>query len=191
MKTRAWIGAAGAALFAAPLALAQPQLEPPRPAPAPTPSVAPAPTPPPAATPTTTDAAPDATPAATPPTTPPPPPSGEPRAPRADPFWQTRYEEAKTKLLVGEFAEAAEMLKSLEETAPTESDRRLAREQRALALEWANRGLVFVKRSDLGESTLSPKALDRRTTDELAQLYTSAFFYGVGTGGWIAALTKP
>jgi hypothetical protein len=108
-----------------------------------------------------------------------------------DPFWQTRYEEARAKLLVGEFQQAADMFASLEETAANEADGRLVHEQKTLAQEWAKKEYAFVKRNDLGESTLSAKATDRRTTDELVSLYAYSVFYGVGTGGWLAAQTQP
>jgi hypothetical protein len=60
-----------------------------------------------------------------------------------------------------------------------------------LANAWAQRDLAFVRRSDLGESSLSDKAVNRRTTDEIAVLYTNAVFYGIGTGGWLATHTEP
>jgi len=46
--------------------------------------------------------------------------------------------------------------------------------------------LALVRRVDLGETTLTPKAVDRRTSDEIVSLYTAAVVYGIGTGTWIA-----
>lgn len=107
------------------------------------------------------------------------------------PEWKLKYDEARAQLVTGEFADAAARFAELEATAANRIDRALAREQRALAAEWAARGLAFVKRSELGESGASARAVDRRTTDELAQLYTSAVFYGIGSGLWLATLTVP
>jgi hypothetical protein len=107
------------------------------------------------------------------------------------PEWRLHYDEARTKLLTGEFADAAARFGELERTAVNAVDRALAHEQRTLAAEWAQRNLAFVNRNQLGESTASAKALDRRTTDELVSLYTNGVFYGIGTGLWLATITDP
>ncbi len=52
----------------------------------------------------------------------------------------------------------------------------------SLAHEWQRRGLALVKRSALGESAISAKAVNERSTDEIAILYTNAVIYGLGTG---------
>jgi hypothetical protein len=107
------------------------------------------------------------------------------------PEWRLRYDEARAKLVTGDFAGAAARFEELERTAVNRLDLALAREQRTLASEWASRGLAFVQRQDLGETPMSAKAVDKRTTDELVTLYTSSVLYGLGTGAWVATLTKP
>lgn len=105
--------------------------------------------------------------------------------------WKLNYDDARAKLVTGEFADAAVRFADLERTATNRLDRALAHEQRTLAAEWASRGLAFVHKSDLGESNASAKAVDKRTTDELVSLYTNAIFYGLGSGGWLATFTEP
>jgi len=107
------------------------------------------------------------------------------------PEWALKYEEARARFLLGEFADAASRFEELERTAVNRVDRAIAREQRTLAAEWTRRNLVFVNRNQLGESTTSAKALDKRTTDELVSLYTNAVFYGIGTGIWLGTITEP
>lgn len=107
------------------------------------------------------------------------------------PEWRIAYEEARTKLLTGEFTDAAARFDALERSAVNRVDRAVAREQKTLAEEWARKHLAFVNRRDLGESSTSAKALDRRTTDELVSLYTNGVFYGIGSGIWLATVTEP
>jgi hypothetical protein len=107
------------------------------------------------------------------------------------PEWRLRYDEARAKLLTGDFSDAAARFDELERTAVNRVDRAIAREQKTLASEWAHKNLAFVNRNQLGESSASAKAVDKRTTDELVSLYTNAVFYGIGSGVWLAVLTKP
>src|SRR4051812_22479442 len=107
------------------------------------------------------------------------------------PEWRMKYDDARSKLLTGEFADAAAKFDELEKTAVNRVDRAIAREQKTLASDWASRGLAFVSQKDLGESSATAKALDKRTTDELVSLYTNSVFYGLGSGIWLARLTKP
>lgn len=107
------------------------------------------------------------------------------------PEWRLKYDEARAKLLTGDFEGAAARFAELEKTAVNRVDRAIAHEQRTLAAEWAQKDLAFVNRQKLGESTASAKALDVRTTDELVSLYTNGVFYGIGSGIWLAALTEP
>ena len=131
------------------------------------------------------------------PVEPPPPtpgPIAEIPAPPADvsgPQWQQKWAEAREKMLAGQFADAANDFDLLARTARGPIDRSLAQNNAALCREWASRDLVFVKRSDLGESSLAAKATNVRTTDELAVLYTTAVFYGIGAGAWLAVQTEP
>lgn len=107
------------------------------------------------------------------------------------PEWRLKYEEARAKLLTGEFTDAAARFDELERTAVNRVDRAIAREQRTLAAEWAQKNLAFVNRNQLGESAASAKALNKRTTDELVSLYTNAVFYGIGSGIWLGTVTEP
>jgi hypothetical protein len=88
----------------------------------------------------------------------------------------------------GDFRTAADLFVELARTAPHPLDRVVVLEQWRLADEWARRGLVLVARRDLGETGMSAKAADERTSDEIAMLYTSSVFYGLGTGAWVAVL---
>jgi hypothetical protein len=129
-----------------------------------------------------------------------PPPPADQRPPAAEtsdllvptpPEWTLKYDEARARLMIGEFGDASARFEELERTAVNRVDRALAREQKTLAAEWAKRNLAFVNRNTLGESTASAKALDKRTTDELVSLYTNAVFYGLGSGIWLASVTEP
>lgn len=148
--------------------------------------VAPPATPPPAAQP--------APPPPAPPSLLPPPPAQPPAGTAAlNPVvaWQTAYMQAKERMISGDFPTAARMFSELARTAPNAAYQLLATEQWRLAEQWANRGLVLVRRSDLGESAISAKAADERTTDEIAVLYTNSVFYGLGTGIFVGVLTDP
>ena len=105
--------------------------------------------------------------------------------------WRLSYEEARAKLLAGEFADAAARFAELEATAVNRVDRALARAQRTLAEDWTSRNLVFVRRQDLADPALSARALDRRSTDELVSLYTNSVVYGIGSAVWLGVLTEP
>jgi hypothetical protein len=106
-------------------------------------------------------------------------------------LWREKYKDARNKLVTGEFAEAAREFGELAQSATDPIDRALAAEQAALAQEWASRNLAFVHRADIAEETVSQKAVDKRTGDEIAGLYTTGLFYGLGTGLWMDALTQP
>jgi len=108
-----------------------------------------------------------------------------------DAAWSSRYTVARGHLIAGEFAAARAGFVELARSARNEADRTLANELTALAWEWARRDLAFVRRSDLGESQLNAKALNERTTDEIAVLYGTAALYGLGTGAWVSAQTEP
>jgi hypothetical protein len=93
--------------------------------------------------------------------------------------------------LAGDFDQAAELFAALASTATNGVDQAVARELEVIAKNWKARNLVFVRRSDLGESTISAKAAGERTTDEVSVLYGNAVLYGLGTGVWIDVLTEP
>lgn len=102
--------------------------------------------------------------------------------------WRERYEAAREELIQGYFAAAHAAFDELAHTAENEVDRAIAQEDADLAGEWMRRDLAFVRRIDLGESHLTPKALDRRTGDELVSLYANGVIYGIGTGAWLDIL---
>jgi hypothetical protein len=105
--------------------------------------------------------------------------------------WRHRYAVARDRLLAGDFADAADRFDTLAREARAPQDRILAANMRDVARSWAERGLVLVKGSALGESTLSAKSVGERSTDEIAQLYANSVAYGIGTGLWIDAHTNP
>lgn len=92
--------------------------------------------------------------------------------------WRERYARAKTALVEGHAAEAAQAFEALAGDAPTDDDARLARE------------LASVARASARKQT-GPGAPHIRTSDELSVLYASAFVYGLGTSGWVVLLTQP
>lgn len=91
----------------------------------------------------------------------------------------------------GNFAGAVSAFDVLAAQAPDTLTAARAKEDAALCRVWIHRGLVLVPRADLGESNVHARQANQRTTDELAVLYTNAVFYGLGTGGWLAAQTEP
>lgn len=105
------------------------------------------------------------------------------------PEWKMRYDDAREKLLAGEFTDAAARFAELESSAVNRLDRELARAQRSLAAEWASKDFVFVHRRDVIGTDISARAVDRRTTDELIVLYSHGLFWGLGTGAWAAVVT--
>jgi hypothetical protein len=107
------------------------------------------------------------------------------------PEWRLAYDEARTKLLTGEFADAAARFGKLEAKAVNRTDRALAHAQRTLAEDWAARNLTFVRRQDLADANLTSRALNRRATDELVSLYTNAVVYGIGSTVWLGVMTEP
>ncbi len=122
-----------------------------------------------------------------------PPPASAPTSPpmASASEWDARFAEAHQKLVDGVFDDAALALEGLVATAPDDVRRALASQDAKLARAWAKRGLVLMRRADLADDSVSARATGRRTTDEIALLYTNAVFYGLGTGGWIAELTQP
>lgn len=92
--------------------------------------------------------------------------------------WWELYREARALLLEERYAEAAALFENLQVTASSDEQRRLAME------------LAMIARALEGEhAALRPD--ERRTSDELSLLYSSAFVYGFGTSAWLALQTKP
>jgi len=92
--------------------------------------------------------------------------------------WTTRYEDARRRMLAGDHEDAAAELDALAEHAPSEADRRLARE------------MADVARA-LAAKAAPPPREPIRTRDEITILYASAFLYGAGTGTWYLLETQP
>ncbi|MBK7579736.1 MAG: hypothetical protein IPI67_05945 [Myxococcales bacterium] len=151
------------------------------------------------------DASPTANPSAAPPASPPPPAltaatpaPAPPLAPQqANPVsvgtasWSERYQHARERLLAGDFQSAEQELSDLAQVAPGPIERSLAVELAHLARTWRSRGLVFVRNKDLGDASIKARAVDERSTDEIAVLYLNSVVYGLGTGGWLAVQTEP
>ncbi len=93
--------------------------------------------------------------------------------------WRARYEAARHRIARGECESVLAELDSLASSAPTDTDRNLARE------------MAIVCREALrpAEVVLPPSRL--RTTDEMTLLYANAFVYGLGTSAWFVLETKP
>lgn len=102
--------------------------------------------------------------------------------------WQTDYDQARQALQAGQFTEAAQAFAALAQTAPDEARRYAAAEQAALARFWAAGGYRLTPPAVRG---LGAPPANRRTTDELAVLYTTAVFYGIGSGVVLATWTEP
>jgi hypothetical protein len=118
-------------------------------------------------------------------------PSQDPAASQALAQWHHDYSAARDRLLAGDFAVAADAFEVLSHDPRAPADERvLAQTMRDLARSWADRDLALVKRGDLGESNLSARAVNERTTDEIAQLYAASIFYGIGSGLWVDAHTQ-
>jgi hypothetical protein len=92
--------------------------------------------------------------------------------------WRARYERARTDLVAKRYTEASTELRALALVAPTEPQRELALELARLADAEA------VRDAGVPEYHF-------RSTDELSLLYTGAFVYGLGSGAWLALVTKP
>ena len=105
--------------------------------------------------------------------------------------WDTQYDAARLMLRDGLFANAAESLAWMAERAPDVGRKRLALEQSWLALYWSKRGYQLELVSPEERSVTMARFRDKRTTDELGWLYTSAVIYGVGSGVALAVHTEP
>jgi hypothetical protein len=103
--------------------------------------------------------------------------------------WQARYSQARAAMLTGDFAAAAAKFAALVEAAPDPVDRMLAAEMMSACRTWAQGGFVLTTSQKL--ALTAPALLeDRRTTDEIAILYTNAVLYGLYAGIVLDAWTK-
>jgi hypothetical protein len=93
--------------------------------------------------------------------------------------YEVEFDRARQALIENRDEEALEQFEALSRIAPTTADRRIADEFASLARD------RIIQREN---AALTP---DKRTTDELSVLYTTAFTYGVGTSTWFVLQAKP
>jgi hypothetical protein len=95
--------------------------------------------------------------------------------------WFKQYADAKQIMLAGQFPAAATRFEALIQSAPDLGSRILATEMATACRTWAQGGLVLTTPQAL--RLARPAVLeDRRTTDEIAILYTNAVLYGLYAG---------
>jgi hypothetical protein len=107
-----------------------------------------------------------------------------------DGAWKYHYDLACDRLVNGDFATAADLFDGLVSSTRDPKMRALVTFQASLAREWQRRGLALVKQSALGDSAISAKSVNERSTDEIAILYTNAVIYGIGSGAALAVATQ-
>ena len=102
-------------------------------------------------------------------------------APGRSTAWSAHYSEARAAMLAGDFGAAAVKFATLVDSAPDSASRFLAVEMMSACQTWARGGFVLTTPQRMA---LSSPALfeDRRTTDEIAILYTNAVLYGLYAG---------
>ena len=107
--------------------------------------------------------------------------------------WASQYDQARARMLVGQFAEAAATFNALASRARDPARQLLAREQATICERWARGGFVLMRASDLATVQARSEASlpDRRSADELGILYTGAVLYGLGTGVALDVWTEP
>ena len=95
--------------------------------------------------------------------------------------WNAAYSEARATMVAGNFKDAAARFESLIQSAPDFASRMLATEMMSACRIWAQGGFILTTPQRMA---LTPPALleDRRTTDELAVLYTNAVLFGLYSG---------
>lgn len=95
--------------------------------------------------------------------------------------WSAGYGEARAAMLAGDFGAAAARFAALVDSAPDPASRILALEMMSACRTWARGGFVLTTPQRLALS--APAVIeDRRTTDEIAILYTNAVLYGLYAG---------
>lgn len=95
-----------------------------------------------------------------------------------------RQAEAERLVLTGDFAGALVLLEPLAAEATDPAARARAEVLLRLCQAWLAGGYALER----ADGPTSPRAGRVRTTGEIAGLYIDGFFYGVGTGGWLALL---
>lgn len=102
-----------------------------------------------------------------------------------DETWRDDFVRAKAELLAGNLAEARDSLQTLSAEAVTTEGLLLATELFDVASGWTQQGMVLVPRRQYETSDLASKAVNTRSTGEIAQLYIAATAYGLGTGAYL------
>jgi hypothetical protein len=95
--------------------------------------------------------------------------------------WSASYVQARAEMLAGHFQVAAAMFERLVASAPDREHQIVASEMLGACRTWVQGGFLLTTPERM--ALTPPKLLeDRRTTDELAILYTNAVLYGLYTG---------
>ena len=105
--------------------------------------------------------------------------------------WSADFSRALSDLEAGSFQDASLSFRRLAVSAPSTEDAATARALGELASRWAQQGLVLVRGGDVGDADFTAKAVDRRSSGEMATLYTGAVGFGLGTGVYISVLSEP
>ena len=108
------------------------------------------------------------------------------------PEWEALYQRAHASVLTGRFAEAERDLASLVQSALLPESRGRVIALADLCRRWIAEDVRLSRPGDR-RGLLSPAhdLPDRRTTDELAVLYTGSVLYGIGSGIVLATITEP
>ncbi len=101
--------------------------------------------------------------------------------------WVIDYAHARADFAQGKFRRAADAFGELAKTASSPERRALCAELAKIAEQWAEAGLTLT----LPRAPAESAPLNQRTTDEISILYLNSVVYGLGTGVWVATLTKP
>jgi len=104
--------------------------------------------------------------------------------------WSARYSEARAAMLAGDFGTAAAKFAALLDSAPDSASRFLAVEMMSVCRTWAQGGWVLTTPERLALTAPAPLE-DRRTSDEIAILYTNAVLYGLYAGIMLDVWTSP
>ena len=103
--------------------------------------------------------------------------------------WNADYAEARAAMLAGNFQAAAAKFQALIQPAPDLASRILATEMMSACRIWAQGGFILTTPQKM--ALAAPALLeDRRTTDEIAILYTNAVLYGLYAGIVLDAWTE-
>lgn len=93
-------------------------------------------------------------------------------------------------MIRSDFQGALTIFNELVASAPTSDDRARVIELASICSVWNRDAMVLVRRADVSASNLEARAQNRRTTDEIAVLYTNAVLWGLGTGLWFDVQTR-